>query len=53
LPEHEVTIRGRTEPMIVRTVNAAKNLSALAGDKNVEIVATHSAAMPLCDLSHT
>ena len=39
LPEHEVTIRGRTEPMIVRTVNAAKNLSALAGDKAVEIAA--------------
>jgi adenylate cyclase len=39
LPEHEVTIRGRTEPMIVRTVNAAKNLSALAGDKAAEIAA--------------
>jgi adenylate cyclase len=39
LPEHEVTIRGRTEPMIVRTVNAAKDLSMLAGEKSVEIVA--------------
>ena len=37
LPEQEVTIRGRTEPMIVRTVNAAKNLSALAGEKDAEI----------------
>jgi adenylate cyclase len=35
LPEHEVTIRGRTEPMIVRTVNEAKTLSALAGEKDV------------------
>jgi adenylate cyclase len=39
LPEHEVTIRGRTEPMIVRTVNEAKTLSVLAGDKDVEIAA--------------
>jgi adenylate cyclase len=39
LPEHEVTIRGRSEPMIVRTVNEAKNLSALAGEKAAEITA--------------
>jgi adenylate cyclase len=44
LPEREVTIRGRTEPMIVRIVNAAKTLSALAGDKDVEIVAASSAS---------
>jgi adenylate cyclase len=37
LPEHEVTIRGRIEPMVVRTVNAAKNLSALTGEKAAEI----------------
>ena len=35
LPEHEVTIRGRTEPMIVRTVNAAKDLSALVGEVEI------------------
>jgi adenylate cyclase len=44
LPEREVTIRGRTEPMIVRIVNAAKTLSALAGDRDVEIVAASSAS---------
>jgi adenylate cyclase len=37
LPQHEVAIRGRAEPMIVRTVANAKTLSALAGD--VEVVA--------------
>ncbi len=37
LPEREVTIRGRTEPMIVRTVNEAKTLSARVND--VEIAA--------------
>ncbi|WP_029584169.1 adenylate/guanylate cyclase domain-containing protein [Bradyrhizobium sp. URHD0069] len=37
LPRHEVAIRGRAEPMIVRTVASAKKLSALAGD--VEVVA--------------
>jgi adenylate cyclase len=36
-PEHEVTIRGRTEPMIVRTVNETKTLSARVND--VEIAA--------------
>ena len=37
LPELEVTIRGRTEPMTVRSVADAKTLSALVGD--AEIVA--------------
>jgi adenylate cyclase len=37
LPEHEVTIRGRAEPMIVRTVTSTKTLSALVND--VEIAA--------------
>jgi adenylate cyclase len=32
LPEQEVTIRGRSGPMIVRTVDAAKKLSALVDD---------------------
>jgi adenylate cyclase len=32
LPQQEVTIRGRSEPMIVRSVEHAKALSALAGD---------------------
>lgn len=37
LPQQEVEIRGRNEPMIVRTVTDARILSALAGD--AEIVA--------------
>jgi adenylate cyclase len=37
LPEREVTIRGRAEPMIVRTVTSTKTLSALVND--VEIAA--------------
>jgi hypothetical protein len=37
LPEQEVAIRGRSGPMIVRTVSAAKILSALIDD--VAIVA--------------
>jgi adenylate cyclase len=37
LPQQEVEIRGRNEPMIVRTVSDAKTLSALVGD--VEVVA--------------
>ncbi len=37
LPEQEVSIRGRTEPMIVRTVASARTLSALVND--VEMVA--------------
>jgi adenylate cyclase len=37
LPEQEVSIRGRTEPMIVRTVASAKTLAALVND--VEVVA--------------
>jgi len=37
LPQQEVEIRGRNEPMIVRAVSEAKALSALAGD--VEVVA--------------
>jgi adenylate cyclase len=39
LPQQEVTIRGRTEPMIVRTVKSAETLSALAGDGDVDVVA--------------
>ena len=35
LPELEVTIRGRTEPMIVRSVADAKTLSALSGDPEI------------------
>jgi adenylate cyclase len=34
LPLHEVTIRGRTEPMIVRAVTDAKTLSALVNELN-------------------
>src|SRR3954471_6132663 len=37
LPQQEVEIRGRNEPMIVRAVSEARTLSALAGD--VEVVA--------------
>jgi adenylate cyclase len=37
LPEREVTIRGRAEPMIVRTVTSTQTLSALVDD--VEIAA--------------
>jgi adenylate cyclase len=37
LPQQQVTIRGRSEPMIVRTITTAKTLSALVGD--VEIAA--------------
>jgi len=32
LPEQEVAIRGRAEPMIIRAVKSAKTLSALIGD---------------------
>jgi adenylate cyclase len=32
LPQQEVTIRGRTEPMMVRTVSSAKALSALVDE---------------------
>ncbi|HEY0568463.1 MAG TPA: adenylate/guanylate cyclase domain-containing protein [Xanthobacteraceae bacterium] len=35
LPEHEVAIRGRAEPMIVRAVSDAKTLSALVGEVGV------------------
>ena len=35
LPQHEVAIRGRAEPMIVRSVTDAKTLSALVNDVNV------------------
>jgi adenylate cyclase len=35
LPQQEVTIRGRTEPMIVRIVEHAKTLSELAGELDV------------------
>jgi adenylate cyclase len=37
LPQQQVSIRGRSEPMIVRTIASAKTLSALVGD--VEIAA--------------
>ena len=33
LPQQEVAIRGRNEPMIVRTVTDAKKLSALVNDE--------------------
>jgi adenylate cyclase len=35
LPQQQVTIRGRTEPMIVRSVVQARTLSALAGEPDV------------------
>ena len=35
LPEQEVAIRGRTEPMTVRSVADAKTLSALVGDPEI------------------
>jgi len=35
LPRQEVAIRGRAEPMIVRTVKSAKTLSALVSDVDV------------------
>jgi adenylate cyclase len=35
LPQQEVEIRGRKEPMIVRTVSDAKTLSALGGEMEV------------------
>ena len=35
LPERQVEIRGRAEPMIVRSVASAKVLSALAGELNI------------------
>jgi adenylate cyclase len=35
LPQQEVAIRGRNEPMVVRTVTDAKTLSALASDVEV------------------
>jgi adenylate cyclase len=35
LPEQEVAIRGRAEPMIIRAVKNAKTLSALIGDVDV------------------
>src|SRR6266550_3328840 len=35
LPQQEVEIRGRNEPMIVRAVSDARTLSALAGDVEV------------------
>ena len=35
LPQHEVAIRGRAEPMIVRSVSNAKTLSALVNDMDV------------------
>jgi adenylate cyclase len=38
LPEQEVAIRGRNEPMIVRSVTDARTLSALVGDNVVAAV---------------
>jgi adenylate cyclase len=35
LPQEEVAIRGRNEPMIVRTVTDARTLSALGGEVDV------------------
>jgi adenylate cyclase len=35
LPEQEVAIRGRAEPMIIRVVKRAKTLSALISDVDV------------------
>lgn len=35
LPQQEVEIRGRNEPMIVRTVTETRNLSALVSDEQV------------------
>jgi adenylate cyclase len=35
LPQQEVEIRGRNEPMIVRTVTETRTLSALVGDEQV------------------
>jgi adenylate cyclase len=35
LPEQEVAIRGRAEPMIIRAVKSAKTLSALISDVDV------------------
>jgi adenylate cyclase len=35
LPQQEVAIRGRNEPMIVRSVTAAKTLAALVNDVDV------------------
>jgi adenylate cyclase len=35
LPEREVTIRGRAEPMIVRTVTSTKMLAALVNDEEI------------------
>jgi adenylate cyclase len=52
LPEQEVTIRGRAEPMIVRMVKSAETLSALAGDGDVELSQLNSGAS-VCDVSHT
>jgi adenylate cyclase len=39
LPQHEVAIRGRNEPMIVRSVTEAKMLSALVEDVGVDVAA--------------
>jgi adenylate cyclase len=35
LPQQEVAIRGRAEPMIVRSVQSAKTLSALVNDMGI------------------
>jgi adenylate cyclase len=37
LPEREVAIRGRDEPMMVRIVESTKNLSTLVGDVDVAV----------------
>ena len=35
LPQHQVTIRGRSEPMMVRSVGSASTLAALVDDVDV------------------
>jgi adenylate cyclase len=44
LPQQEVVIRGRIEPMIVRSVASAKTLSALVDDVDVAAAASASAS---------
>jgi len=39
LPEQEVAIRGRNEPMLVRTIANTKTLSALVNDIDVDVAA--------------
>ena len=39
LPQHEVAIRGRNEPMIVRSVLEARELAALVDESGAAVVA--------------